>query len=255
MASYISLRCIIFLTFLKLVEKTKSAYQEMYNDKLKKYIDKSNENTLEIINLVESWDSTDINKKIEMIRKNFISKLREDSKLNRNILELEVDGVKSNIINLLDFVKKFVDNIIKNSSAVGIECEVKTIFNTLREKYDYVQKCDVLKASKIVAHGYDDFGFNNKSNFEKAEENIRRNNSFIDFNRTGKNFNLFKNNNPDKENEKFSVFPEEDGSNKNKKDRSANNDHKAENNIHTPEAADFNNNNAFNFLHNTCTHI
>ena len=219
-------------------EKTKGAYQDMYNDKLKKYIDKSNQNSLEIINLADSWDETDNNEKIRIIKRNSISKLREDSKLNRNILEMEVDGVKSNIINLLDFVRKFRDNIVQNTSAVGIECEVKSIFNCLREKYDYVQKCDLVKASKIIASGYDDFNIKNKSSFEKAEENFKRNNSYIEFNNM--NHNNFANN-PFNNNEKFTVIPDEDS--KNIKEQGANNNN---NNNNTPGADG--NQQAFNFL-------
>lgn len=234
-------------------EKTKSAYQEMYNEKLKKYIDKSNENSLQIINLSDSWDATDNNEKIAIIKKNFISKLREDSKLNKNILDMEVDGVKSNIISLLDYVKKFRENAIKNTSAVGIECEVKSIFNCLREKYDYVQKCDVVKASKIMSSGYDDFEVRNKSNFEKAEENFMRNNSYVQFNNRNAN-NIFDNN-QQKDKDKFSVFDDDDGKNKkdlqNAKSNSDNNIYykdKSSDNNNTPGAGEFNNNNAYNSL-------
>jgi hypothetical protein len=214
-------------------EKIKAAYKDMYREKLKKYIDKSNENSLEIIALTDSWDTTVNNEKIEIIKNNTIVKLRDDSKLTRNILAMEVDGVKSSIITLLDFVKKFRNNCIQNTSAVSIELEIKSIYHSLKEKYDYVQKSDFVKSSKIITTGYDDFGINNKSNFEKAEENFKIYNSGIEFSKTYHK----------QHKEKFTVFMEKDNLIKTNS-RNENN----QNNPNIPGANQFNNKDTYNLL-------
>jgi len=179
-----------------LKQKSKTYYQNLYNVNLKEFIDISDDLSLKIINLFNSWDKINDNKKLEIIKKNQISKLDEDYNKNKMNFLFEADSVKAKILNLLGHNKKFREEYEAKTSSLSLELEAKNNFNYLKEKYDYLQKTDVQNLLKSKKNFHDDFDIIQKTDFEKIEDFSNNNlKSFIEMNSLSNklNFDNFRN--------------------------------------------------------------
>jgi len=132
----------------ELKEKSEEAYNQMYNFKLHDLLEKCNIVSLEILKIVEAWDKLDMQEKMDLVKKNHINVLKQDANLKRNHLSLEVDIIKGNVINLVDYVKSFRLDITKNTLTEGIEIEINNIYATLKHSFDTLEKIDIIKFSK-----------------------------------------------------------------------------------------------------------
>lgn len=129
-------------------EMSRNAYQELHKEKLQSSFDLSSEISLKILKFIESWEEINDSMKLDIIKGDNIQMYRRTAINNSEILKEECQKVKDQLNVLLGHFKNMQGELNKKTNCLGIELEIRTILDTLKEKFEYFSKVDPLQLAK-----------------------------------------------------------------------------------------------------------